>query len=933
MLSDHSARAVLLLFCRLLLQMESHGTWSPATINTAAVGTSTYTFTPAAGQCASVATVDIEIANSIAPAFNGVGPLCQGSPASSLPSASINGINGTWAPAAIRTSNVGTSAYTFTPAAGQCAIPVTLEVEITNSITPVFAAIGPLPLNSIAPALPSASTNGISGIWTPATINTSTTGTSTYTFTPAAGQCATAATMDIEVITIGPALMTVTKTQTSGPNPVTAAGQMITYTIVLTNTGSVNITGIVPDETYPGAGTGTISGRTESISNNNVLNVGENWRYTATYTTTAADISAGADLVNTISIVTNEVPGPTIANATTPIIVAAPAFTVTKTQTAGPNPITAAGQVITYTIVLTNTGSADITGIVTTETYPGAGAGTLSGRTESLSNNNVLNAGENWRYTATYTVTQADIDGRNNLVNTVRVVTTQIPGPSIATATTPLAGATSSVSITKNASESSFSAVGNVIHYTIVVTNTGNVTLTNIQVTDPLTGLNQTIVTLAPGASRSINTTHTIVQNDLNTGRVNNTATVSYNYGGNPYSQSANATVTANQGPDLTITKVANETSYTTAGDILHYTIVVSNTGNVTLTNIVVTDALTGLNQTIASLAPGANRSFSTTHLVVQNDLNTGSVNNTARATFTYGGTPYARSASVRIPANQGPDLNIIKSVTESGYSAVGSILHYRIVVTNTGNVTLSNIIVTDPLTGLNQTIPSLAPGANQTINTTHAVTQNDLNTGHVDNTATAAYNFGGRLYNETSNASVAAIQNLSLTVTKTVAESNFTRAGDILHYSIVIVNSGNVTLTNVSVTDPNAVLTCAGVPFTMIPGARITCTALHTVTANDITAGLINNTAFATGNAPDGRPVTGTSNTTTIRLNNLPPTITCPAPVTVNTSLRTCNALINTGLAATFSDPNNNIESLTWVMTGATIAASPSTGINNLSL
>ena len=116
-----------------------------------------------------------------------------------------------------------------------------------------------------------------------------------------------------------------------------------------------------------------------------------------------------------------------------------------------------------------------------------------------------------------------------------------------------------------------------------------------------------------------------------------------------------------------------------------------------------------------------------------------------------------------------------------------------------------------------------------------------------------------------------------------------------------------------------------------MAPGARITCTALHTVTANDITAGLINNTAFATGNAPDGRPVTGTSNTTTVRINNLPPSIVCPAPVTVNTSLRTCDALINAGLAATFSDPNNNIASLTWVMTGATTAASPLTGINNL--
>ena len=499
-----------------------NGTWSPAAISTATVGTSTYTFTPAAGQCASVATVDIEITNSITPQFNGVGPLCQGSPASSLPPASTNGISGTWAPAAIRTSTVGTSAYTFTPAAGQCAVPVTLEVVITNSITPLFAAIGPLPQNSIAPALPATSSNGISGTWTPATISTSTTGTSTYTFTPAAGQCASSETMDIEVIAVVPA-----------------------------------------------------------------------------------------------------------------------SFTVTKTQTAGPNPVTSAGQVITYTIVLTNTGSEDITGVVATETYPGAGAGTLNGPTESISNNNVLNAGENWRYTARYTVTQNDIDGGNNLVNTIRVVTTQIPGPTIATETTPLNSGTASLTISKSALETGFSRVGNVIHYTIIVTNRGNVTLTDIEVSDPLTDLDETIASLAPGASSTFNTTHTIVQNDLNTGHVDNTATASYNYRGTLYTQTARVRVPANQGPDLSITKRVAESGYTAVGNILHYRIVVTNTGNVTLSNILVTDPLTRLTQSILSLAPGDNLPINTTYTITQNDLNTGHVDNTATAAYNFGGRLY----------------------------------------------------------------------------------------------------------------------------------------------------------------------------------------------------------------------------------------------------------------------------------------------------
>jgi hypothetical protein len=66
-------------------------------------------------------------------------------------------------------------------------------------IIPVFTQIGPLCRGSIAPALPASSPTGISGIWSPATISTSTSGTIIYTFTPAAGQCAAATTMNVTV--------------------------------------------------------------------------------------------------------------------------------------------------------------------------------------------------------------------------------------------------------------------------------------------------------------------------------------------------------------------------------------------------------------------------------------------------------------------------------------------------------------------------------------------------------------------------------------------------------------------------------------------------------------------------------------------------------------------------------------------------------------
>jgi large repetitive protein len=176
------------------------GTWDTA-ISTASPGTTTYTFTPDAGQCADVATMDVTVDPLITPTFAAIGPLCQGSAAPSLPTNSTNSpaITGAW-DAAISTASPGTITYTFTPTAGQCADVATMDVTVDPLITPTFAAIGPLCQGSAAPSLPTNSTNStpITGTWD-AAISTASAGTITYTFTPDAGQCADVATMDVTV--------------------------------------------------------------------------------------------------------------------------------------------------------------------------------------------------------------------------------------------------------------------------------------------------------------------------------------------------------------------------------------------------------------------------------------------------------------------------------------------------------------------------------------------------------------------------------------------------------------------------------------------------------------------------------------------------------------------------------------------------------------
>ena len=177
------------------------GTWNPATINTSVLGSTLYTFTPAAGQCGATTTLNVTITDQITPTFAAMAQICQNSAPPSLPSSSLNNITGTWNPATINTSTVGTTNYTFTPDPGQCGTTALLSVTITNQITPAFDAIGPLCQNSTPPSLPLTSTNNITGTWNPATINTSTVGTSSYTFTPAPGQCGTTTTLSITIAT------------------------------------------------------------------------------------------------------------------------------------------------------------------------------------------------------------------------------------------------------------------------------------------------------------------------------------------------------------------------------------------------------------------------------------------------------------------------------------------------------------------------------------------------------------------------------------------------------------------------------------------------------------------------------------------------------------------------------------------------------------
>src|SRR5262249_32297423 len=145
-----------------------------------------------------------------------------------------------------------------------------------------------------------------------------------------------------------------------------------------------------------------------------------------------------------------------------------------------------------------------------------------------------------------------------------------------------------------------------------------------------------------------------------------------------------------------------------------------------------------------------ASTSCTSTHAITQGDLDAGSITNVATASTTYNGnTVTSNQAQATVTAVKNPLLAITKTATESSFSQVGDVIHYQIQATNTGNVTLTNVTVSDPqVTNLScqpgNPVASLAPGASITCSASHTIVQADLDAGHFFNQACVDDGAGG---------------------------------------------------------------------------------------------------------------------------------------------------------------------------------------------
>ena len=181
--------------------------------------------------------------------------------------------------------------------------------------------------------------------------------------------------------------------------------------------------------------------------------------------------------------------------------------------------------------------------------------------------------------------------------------------------------------------------LGEVISYTITVTNKGNVPFTNVVVVDEMTGDEWTIETLNVGETKEFTTTYTVTSDDILKGEVLNVVTAK----GDPIpdpdpDQPPHIPEDDDEEDDPTepidgtivIEKVANKKNGVELNERITYTITVENKGNVPMTNVKVDDELTGMHEVIDVLNVGEVKTFETEVFVTQAHVDAGRVLNVA---------------------------------------------------------------------------------------------------------------------------------------------------------------------------------------------------------------------------------------------------------------------------------------------------------------
>jgi uncharacterized repeat protein (TIGR01451 family) len=438
-------------------------------------------------------------------------------------------------------------------------------------------------------------------------------------------------------------------------------------------------------------------------------------------------------------------------------------------------------------------------------------------------------------------------------------------------------------------------APGGLLTFTGTVTNTGNVTLTNVFVVNNQPSPNTPVlgpITLAPGTGTNFTRSYLT---PLNGCEVTDTLTATGNSAatGIVLSQTATATCTLVTTPGLLVTQNCPP-SPVSPGGLLTITGTVKNTGNITLSNVVVTNDHTGNLPllTVLSLAPGASTNFTGSYTAPATGPSTST--STARGTSLCGQATANAGSSV-CPILTTPGLAVTKQCPAVPV-APGGLLTFTGTVTNTGNVTLTNVFVVN-----NQPAPNtpvlgpitLAPGAGTNFTRSYLA---PLNACEVTDTLTATGNSAatGIVLSQTATATCTLVTTPGLLVTQNCPPSPVSPGG-LLTITGTVKNTGNITLNNVVVTNDHTSNLPLLTVLSLAPGASTNFTGSYTAPAT----GPSTSTSTARGTSLCGQAAAnaGSSACPILTTPGLSVTKQCPAvPVAPGGLLTFTGTVTNTG-------------------------------------
>lgn len=208
-----------------------------------------------------------------------------------------------------------------------------------------------------------------------------------------------------------------------------------------------------------------------------------------------------------------------------------------------------------------------------------------------------------------------------------------------------------------------------------------------------------------------------------------------------------------------------------------------------------------------------------------------------------------------------------------------GDLINYTFTVTNTGNMTLNNISVTDPdvptitCPGPDSTPPQIATlseDASVDCTGSYAITQADIDAGLKLNTATADSDETEPVEDDNTEPIP---QSPAIDLIKSVTSTGPYVVGDPIDYEFTVENTGNVTLNTIDLSDvqcdsgPTYQSGNTGDTSLLSPGETWTYTCAHTLTGDDFTAGSVVNIAYVTSKLPDDSDGPGDNDTQTVNL------------------------------------------------------------------